>query len=391
MTQSKPDIQSSSSALWNRSYILLFCINTLVSLSLYMTNPSMSGYLSGKGFTAAAIGAIIGALSITSMVTRPFSGFLCDRISLNTLLISCLCLNSVTLFGYCFFQHPSLFLLLRVLHGIAFSLSTTILMTYVTSYIPTNRTAQGMGYFALGQSIATAIGPSLGLTLSKYANGAMNFAAAGSILVLAIIAAFMLPRPAHSQNFSKTAVRLHWKSFIAPEAIPFAIITIALSSSNGIENAYIASYGQQLGFGNVGWYFTISVVTLFLSRLLLGNLSDKHSFSGILLLSSSAICIALLLLASAQQLPHPVLFIVASILKACAVGLLQPAIQAMTIQSVSPNRRGSATSTYYIGTDLGQGFSTLIAGALIPCVGYAGVFLVLVIPFLLVNLYYRLH
>lgn len=72
------------------------------------------------------------------------------------------------------------------------------------------------------------------------------------------------------------------------------------------------------------------------------------------------------------------------------MGVLQPAIQAKCLKSVEAERRGAASSTYYIGTDLGQGGAAVIAGQLIPVYGYSGMFLFYMIPLLGVGIIYAL-
>ena len=79
-----------------------------------------------------------------------------------------------------------------------------------------------------------------------------------------------------------------------------------------------------------------------------------------------------------------------SILKALGVGTLQPALQAATVQSVPPERRGAATSTFYIGTDLGQFSAPIIAGSLIDSVGYVSMFRIYILPLFGVGVLYIL-
>ena len=56
-----------------------------------------------------------------------------------------------------------------------------------------------------------------------------------------------------------------------------------------------------------------------------------------------------------------VLLIVA-VIKAFAQGMSQPAIQTAGLHMVSPVRRGVASSTLYIGGDLGQAVGPMLGG-----------------------------
>jgi MFS family permease len=376
--------------LWNRSYAVLFMVNILVSMTLYMTNTCMAGYLVGKGIAVTLAGTILGVMSIASMVTRPFSGFVCDRYRHKRLLLVFLALNALVLFGYGVASTPAVFIALRLLHGVAFGMTTTVMMAYVTSYIPKGHMSEGMGYFGLGQSIAAAIGPSLGLWLTGSATGGNIAFIIGGVLLLMGIAVVGLLLPEHRSEGASAAngAPIRLGDFIAKPAIPYAIITLALSAANGIETSYIATYGKILSLENAGWYFTISAITLFAARILFGRITDRKGFSWALYPGMLMIAAAFTLLAFAPHLPVVPVFGLAAVIKACGVGLLQPAIQSMCVQAVPEAKRGAASSTYYIGTDLGQGASTMTAGQLIPSIGYANLFLVFLIPIGLVTGYY---
>ena len=365
--------------LFTGAFCLLFTVNLFLSLTLYMANPLMSQHLSRVGIAAAAAGAVIGSMSIASMLLRPVSGWICDRFSRKALLLLFTALTAASLAGYAFARSAALFLILRVAHGISFGVTTTVTMAYVSEFLPAGRAGEGMGYFALGQSVATAIGPSLGLWLQNAAGSEAAFltaaaiAAAGALLVLA------LPESA-PRTRADGRLRLRPGDFIAREALPFALLTIALSAANGVETSYVAGYAQTLGLSNAGWYFTLSAAVLFLARLFLGRLGDRKSFSAVFYPAAALICAAFVLLAFLRAEFAVPMLAAASVLKAAGVGMLQPAIQAGCVSSVPPERRGAASSTYYIGADLGQGGGTAAAGGVLSAGGYSSMFLWTAVP-----------
>ena len=53
----------------------------------------------------------------------------------------------------------------RILHGVAFAFSGTVNVTMIASLVPRSRLGEGVGYYGLVNIFATAIGPSLGLSL----------------------------------------------------------------------------------------------------------------------------------------------------------------------------------------------------------------------------------
>jgi MFS family permease len=60
------------------------------------------------------------------------------------------------------------------------------------------------------------------------------------------------------------------------------------------------------------------------------------------------------------------------------------------MNAVSPERRGAATSTFYIGADLGQASAPVIAGEIIDSSGYPSMFRVFMLPLAAVLIGYGL-
>ena len=378
--------------LWNACYITLFLVNLLVSMTLYMTNTLMAGFLAQKNIAVVSVGNILGTMSIASMCIRPFSGFVSDYFSRKRLLLCFLGLYMAVMLGYGFSSSIPVFYILRILQGISFGIVTTVTMAYVSEFIPQNRIGEGLGYFGVGQSLAAAIGPGIGLALSGAHSSAIPFYGAALFLLLAaVLVLSALPgaggaKTRGNQKFSPGQL-------IAREALPYALMTVALSAVNGIETSYIASYAGELALSGIGWYFTLSAAVLFFSRILFGRVTDAHGFAWALYPGSLLIILARIFLANAGEiiLPAALCFAAAAVLKASGVGLLQPAIQANCLKSVESGRRGSASSTYYIGTDLGQGVSTVAAGRLIARCGYGGMYLCYIAPMALICVIYLLH
>ena len=374
-----PHNRETEGRLLNKSYCLLFATNLLLSLTLYLVNPLMSLHLEETGIPLGTAGAIIGSMSIASMLFRPASGWICDQFPRKLVLLVFTALTIVCLCGYAFAQGETLFFTLRILHGVSFGATTTVTMAFISEYLPAGRVSEGMGYFALGQSVATAAGPSLGLFLRQTTGGKTAFLAAALIASTGLVLEAFLPSP-HASKPKTHAHKLCVRDLIAAEALPFALLTVALSAANGVETSYIAAYAQECGVENAGWYFTLSAVTLFLARLFLGRLSDRKSFAAVFYPGAALICLSFLLLAFCTRQAPVFTLAAASILKALGVGTVQPAIQAGCVSSVPPARRGAASSTYYIGADLGQGGATAAAGGIIAAEGYSGMFFWAFIP-----------
>ncbi|WP_270165512.1 MFS transporter [Paenibacillus sp. SYP-B4298] len=367
--------------IWNPMYTALFLLNAIVNVSFYMVSTTLSLHLVGIGMTLTAAGAIIGAMPLAAMLIRPFSGWVCDRFAKRRLLLLCLLLNGICVAGYGLAGQEAVYMALRVVHGLSFGMMTTVTMALVAAYIPEGRMGEGMGYFGLAQTLAMAAGPGIGLALAEAAGSSRMYMAAALCIVASLgLLPLIKERREEREQEARAGLRLRASDFLAREALLYAVIALAISSANGIEVSYIAMYGESLGIVQVGWYFTLSALALFTARLICGRLADRRGFSFVFYPGMMGIALAFILLSQAQEGKALGLFAAAAVLKALGVGAVQPALQAAVVQAVTPQRRGAATSTFFIGADLGQAVSPALAGGMIEESGYSLMFRIYALP-----------
>ena len=364
------------SNLFNRAYVALLCINLIVSISFYMLSTTITLYATSVGLTTAAAGTVVGVLSIASLGMRPFTGIISDRLERKRLLIASLLLISVAMVGCSLTASLTVLIFFRILHGIGFSLATTITMTLVAGTLPEERMTQGMGYFAIGQT--TAVAPALGLLLGEHFGYETTLRTAAALLILsAMLAAWTVEsQPMGTKMHERYAFRL--SDCFAVEAVPYGVLAILVSGCTGIENSFISLFGQQLHLGSVGWYFTLSAVALFVARMFGGQFADRNRMA--ISLSLGVMALAFLLLGGIAGYGGAIIFACAAILKALGLGTVQPALQARSLNSVPEERRGAASCTYYLGTDIGQAFAPMAGGVAVQACGYKGMFLLAAVP-----------
>ena len=366
--------------LLNGQYVLLTLINFVVSVSYSMVSTIMAKYLGSIGLSIAVAGAITGAFSIASMVARPFTGIINDRLNRKLLLIGATGGMALCTMLYGLTDVYGVLLAVRFLHGMFFAFSSTVNMAVIPELVPEKRVTEGLSYYGVVQSIGVAAGPSIGLALINMGGYRMNFIASGVLALLGAGAACIL-RPFSGAQRAPKNRKIHWKDIIAVECLAFAAVDVAIAMANGLENSMIALYGAQQGIANIGWYFTISAVVLCVTRVLFGRLADRRGVAFSLYPGLGLMILGFLILWRASS---PWMFAAASVIKTTGVGLARPAIQAACVRAVPPERRGSASSTYYIGSDIGQGTSPAIGGRIVDMTGdYGLAFLLFTLPLML--------
>ena len=373
-------------SLFNSRYIMLLLVNLIVSISFSMVYTTIASYVKGLGVSVAIAGIVTGAFNISSMVIRPLSGLITDRVNRKGLLVLSTVGMGVAICGYAVATDPTSLVLLRVLHGIAFALSTTVNMAIIPGIVPQHRIGEAICYFGLSQSLAMAVGPAAGLWLAGIGGFGLTFAAAAALCVVGGLAAIPFKLTDDDGTTMPKRRRLKFSDIIVPQCLPFTMIEITIASVAGIESSMMALYAATQGIANIGWYFTISAVTVCLCRLFLGKIIDKKGTFAVY--PGLALMIVGMLILWLQQ--GAWMFSLAAVVKTIGVNLAKPALQAASVKAVTPDRRGAAVSTYYIGTDLGQGTSPMIGGRIVDGNGgdYGILFMLFAIPLAVAGMLY---
>jgi MFS family permease len=121
------------------------------------------------------------------------------------------------------------------------------------------------------------------------------------------------------------------------------------------------------GVENIGWFFTVNASTLFLARPLFGKLQDKYGFFKMIIPALLLFILSLLIISFSYSL---IMFLVSAVLFGFGYGSAQPMINALCMKSVPSDKRGVASSTRFMGSDLGNIAGPIIASFLITIKGY---------------------
>lgn len=354
--------------LWNLSYILILTVSTLSSFSFYMVATIMSKYLVSLGATIAFAGFVVGMFSITSLVCRPFCGVMADRLNNIWLLIISNLLMSAGLIGFAVSSNIPSMILFRVLNGVGFSINGTVQMALIVHFIPKNRLGEGIGYVGISQLIGSACAPAMGLEIAEiFGMPATFIAAAGLTLLAAVILLFLRGLQPEKKSEKKG---LRFSDIIDLKALPFTIPYSTFSFTNGVINGYLVMFADAHNIGKISVYFTLYAVAVFLVRPFSGKIMDKKGLRYTVFPGMAVCAVSLYLLGMSSTLW---MILATGILRALGQGAAQPSLQAGCINRVGRDRSGVATSTYFLGGDIGQGIGPMAGGFILARIaGVAG-------------------
>lgn len=327
------------------------------------------------------------AFVIGGTIARCSAGFIVDRVGKRRTLLCSLVIVVVTSFAYLVADGLFLLILVRLLHGAGYAFASTAVMAVAQASIPAHRRAEGTGYFALGPTLATAIGPALGVALSQSYGYPTMFATSAGFAVVGMVIALFLPFPPeqrpHGQRFSLAAI-------VHPNVIPIGIFMMLIGMAYASIITYLNSYAQDADLTTGASYFFIAyAITMLIMRFVLGRLQDKKGDNLVIALGVVSFILALVLLASAHQTWH---VIVSGALTGLGYGTLMPASQAISVRLVPLAQMGVGISTMFLLLDVGVGFGPIVLGLIVTAIGYNSMyFLMAGLVALSGVLYYLVH
>ncbi|MDR1469684.1 MAG: MFS transporter, partial [Spirochaetaceae bacterium] len=204
----------------------------------------------------------------------------------------------------------------------------------------------------------------------------LTFAIGAVIMIMALV--FVLSLRIRFQRIKK--FHFSFDSIIAKEALIPAVLLLFLSVSFFAITSFIAIYGKGSIGSDIGYFFTVSAVTLLFTRPLIGKFADKYGHIKVMIPTMISFAVSLIIISFSSSLP---MFLIAAFFNAFGYGACQPAIQSLCMKRVPKDKRGAGSGTSYIGTDLGSLAGPVIAGSIAGQLGYAAMWRIMTIPIII--------
>lgn len=353
--------------LWNKHYILVLLVNTLNAFSFFMVVTILSKYLVNIGTTVEMAGFIVGLFSLTSLCCRPFSGIMADRLSNVTLLKWSNILMGVGLLGFTVTTYIPLLIVFRIINGIGFALSGTCQISLASRYIPKDKMGEGIGYLGLGMVLGSAVAPGFGLAIAEGCGMKITFLISAAFTVIAFVI-LCFYHEERKKVVEKKKIKL--SDMIATKALPYTLVAGSFSFVNGIIASYLVLFADEIGVKGISIYYTVCAIVLFTVRPFSGKLMDKKGIRVTVLPGLILTALAMFMLGSSKTI---IFILITGVIRSVGQGAAQPSLQAGCISAVGKDKSGVATSTYYLGGDVCQGFGPMIGGAIVGNIaGVAG-------------------
>ncbi|GIP32203.1 MFS transporter [Paenibacillus sp. J2TS4] len=362
------------SRLWTKSFIALTICSFLLFLNLQMLISAFPAYVKNE-FQAGdiTVSLVTSVFAASAIATRFLTAALMRIVHRNVILFVGLAVYALTSVLYIMAESIGSLLVMRVVYGIGFGMSSTIIPTLVSQIIPIRRIGEGIGYFGLSSSLAMSIGPVIGLNVMREL-GFNTLAIVGAVTVLLILPILLLTRsipPAPPRQPEGTGTGPNKSRSFNTKMIFPALLNVLLAITYSGLLSFIALFGESVHLEQVGLFFLFNAFTIIIIRPISGRLFDSRGHAAVLIPAAISVIASLIVLSYTTSL---LLLIVSALLYGLGFGAIQPTIQAWMIRSSTREQHGMANSMFYNSTDLGVAVGALMLGAISTVSSYAAMY-----------------
>lgn len=385
--------ESLNEKLWTKDFILITLINFLMYIIHYALIVTITIFTIEKYQASEGMGGLAAGIFIIGMVLgRLYGGKYIDNLQPKYVLLTGLIASVITIALYFTIQSLLILMIVRFLHGIAFGLSSTSTGAIASKIVPEARKGAGIGYYALSTTVASAVGPFIGILINDQLGYSMNFAFCLSIIIVGLILSLIvgkIPVASVPEEHVEPEVKGISK-FLEKESLPIAFVAVFGGIGFASVLSFLTAYTEMINLSSAAsFFFVVYAVTTLVSRPFTGRIFDNYGENKVMYPTLVCFVIGLVMLGMTT---NSLMLLVSAVFIGLGYGTLIPTAQAIAVKSAPKERIGLATSTFYMLADLGAGFAPFILGLLIPILGYRNLYVTLAVMLILViGLYYVVH
>ncbi|WP_395973607.1 MFS transporter [Chryseobacterium cucumeris] len=326
-------------------------------------------------FDSIIVGLVIGLQSLSTLLTRAYSGKIIDtrgaKQSKMSGVILAIAAGIFYIMAVLFQAHPflalSFLLIARIIHGIGESFLVTGALTWGIGLAGHSSSGKVMTWNGIAMYAGIAIGAPISIWLSKEYNIFPAFILIALLPLVSWLSTAKLP----SIPVDKDHVRMPFYKVIG--TISGQGLSLAFSSmAFGCIASFIALFFSQKNWGDASLPFMVFGACYVLTRILFASFPDKYGGFTIALISLIIeVAGQMLIWTSASK----TLAIIGCGLTGVGFSLVFPALGVLAIQQVKPQMRGTALGAYVAFVDLSLGLAGPIAGLIAGWFDYQTVYL----------------
>lgn len=383
-------MSSTTAPLWNRSLILCVLNNLFLFTYYFALIAILPIYITTDlGGTVKEAGLALTLFLVSSIAIRPFSGLIIEKLGKKLAMRGAGLLFALFAFSYLLIDSMSSLLIVRFLHGIWFSILTTVTVPVANDFIPDQRKGEGMGYFVMSTNLGVVFGPLIALTTIQFTSFQMLFGILAVLISLGLIFSLILNIRELPQAKLKTAEksRLSLQDIIETKVLAVSFVALLTAFAYSSITSFITVFAEtkQL-LAYVSLFFIVFALSMLLVRPWVGKFYDSKGPDAVIYPSLIFFALGLVLVTLVN---NQWMLWLSAVFIGIGYGSLFPCLQTLAIQAVEKQRMGHAISTFFTLFDLGLAVGSVMMGIFIAHWGYQTTYMLCAMIVILTLLVYR--
>lgn len=375
--------------LWTKSFLLCLANNLFLFIFYFAQTTILPIYiLKELGGSVTQAGLTLTLFMVSAILIRPFSGLIIEKLGQRRTLIISATMFCFIAFSYLFISNMTNLYILRLIHGVWFSILTTVCVPVVNQFISDSRRGEGMGYYAMSMNLGIVLGPLIGLSLIPYLSYTMVTAVLVAMIFIGYIFCFLIPVQEVKQPDSEAEkTKLGLSDFVEKKSLTVALMVMMISFSYASIMSFIAPFASSIHLMQyAGLFFVVFAISMMSLRPITGKIYDRKGPQYVIYPAVLTFSLGLLVLSQIHTLTG---FMLAAVLIGLGFGSAQPCLQTLAIQRAPKHRIGYATSTFYTCYDIGIAIGSLVVGMMITKQSFSFAFIICAILTALSLLYFK--
>ncbi|AMP98009.1 Major facilitator superfamily MFS_1 [Pedobacter cryoconitis] len=347
-----------------------------IYLTIGMTLGILPGFITHDlNFGGLIVGIVMGLQSLTTLLTRAYSGKIADTKGAKTGYqkgILFVIFSGMIYMAAAFFSHNilialSLIFLARIVHGISESLSITGALTWGIGLTGAEKSGKVMTWNGIAMYAGIAIGAPVAIWINSYFGLTYVFAL---IIVLSIFG-WTLTTKLPDLVVAKIHIRTPFYKvigLIAGQGLGLAFSSIGFACIS----SFISLLFAENHWGNPSIAFMAFGIFYILTRVFFSSFPDKYGGYKVALVSLIIEITGQLLIGFSSS---EIMALVGCSLTGIGFSLIFPALGVLAIKKVEPQMRGTALGAYAAFFDFSLGLAGPVAGIIAGWYNYQAIYL----------------
>ena len=345
----------------------VFFAALMAFLAIGAALPVLPTYVRGPLHSSdLAVGVVVGAFAITSVVCRPLAGRQADRRGRRIVMVGGALAMTIGGLLYLVSDSVGTLILARLVVGVGEGSLYTAGATWAVDLAPEDQRGLALGLFGLAVWGGLSLGPVAGELLRSEVGYSSVWVLTAALPAAGALIALRLPESAKLVSGARPGPMALFPKAARRPGIALALANIGYAALAG----FVILALKARGIGGGASVFTVFALAVFASRLVLSRVPDRAGARRTATAAGLIEALGLAVIASAHALGVALL---GALVVGVGFSMLFPSLALMVVGEVGEDRRGSAMGAFTAFFDIGVGLGGPIAGLTASLAGYPAV------------------